>query len=764
MGKSFLWVLVISLLCQTGLRAQVADSVDVLDYDICLDLSQVTSCRGEATLSMKLLRPCQTIGLSLIGTVDSVEVAGTAVSNPDLGALPVAGIAVGQVFMVHVWYSPSGYVEGYGFGGLHLSNGLAYNLGVGFDTDPHPIGRAWFPCRDNFHDKATYTLRVKTKAGWTAECGGIRQSVSTDSTGCENSVWRIDQQIPTYLASISQANWNRFQDTITSVYGNYPLTIGYRSGSRGAIIRAFEELDSVVPMFERCFGPYRWGRIGYIATPKGSMEHTNNIALVADFVSSMTEPAQTTIAHELGHAWFGNLITCADEGDMWINEGGASFTSEVAMEAVKGREASDEYYQRYLEKVLRTNHIADGSYLALHGIPHRHTYGSTAYEKGWMVWHSLRGFLGEERFYNALRTLMERCAFGTLDAYQLRDSLSLYSGVDLTDFFNFHVFSSGFVDYHVEMTDVSDEGATVRVRQQAVATSQTLNNNRVPVAIYGYVNERLDSVKRWVEFEGMESSATYEGLPFRPAFCMIDCDYEISDAAIVAGLRLAGYGDPVPLHMAHVKVGSKTMIDVRVEHHMAPAMGDLPGGVIRRAGRYWMLRGNWGVADSVELWFRHVRTGYVNGGYPYLDQGFYFTAASVDSLGLFYRPNSSSPWVLVSRNHTGDANEGWMGGRGLLPGEYTLAVVDFEHLAISHPTPVEVQLFPNPLSQGQPLTVEVDSPEPFTVSIFDAGGRQVWQKEGCRSGEKMNPRLAKGTYFVRIENNFISLQSKLIQL
>ena len=120
--------------------------------------------------------------------------------------------------------------------------------------------------------------------------------------------------------------------------------------------------------------------------------------------------------------------------------------------------------------------------------------------------------------------------------------------------------------------------------------------------------------------------------------------------------------------------------------------------------------------------------------------------------------------MLVSRNHTGDANEGWMGGRGLLPGEYTLAVVDFEHLAISHPTPVEVQLFPNPLSQGQPLTVEVDSPEPFTVSIFDAGGRQVWQKEGCRSGEKINPRLAKGTYFVRIENNFISLQSKLIQL
>jgi hypothetical protein len=79
------------------------------------------------------------------------------------------------------------------------------------------------------------------------------------------------------------------------------------------VSQTFALLDNVVPMFEQCFGPYRWGRIGYIATPKGSMEHTNNIALVADFVSSMTEPAQTTIAHELGHAWFGNLITCADD-------------------------------------------------------------------------------------------------------------------------------------------------------------------------------------------------------------------------------------------------------------------------------------------------------------------------------------------------------------------------------------------------------------------------------------------------------------------
>ncbi len=757
-------LLILTSLCGTVVRAQMQDSVDVLDYDISLDLSQAAPCPGDATVSMKLLRPCASIGLSLIGTVDSVEVAGVAVNNPDLEALPTAGIAVGQEFTVRVWYHVTGYVEPLDLGGLHLNNNMSYNFGASFEPDPHPFGRAWFPCRDNFHDKATYTLRMKTKAGWTAECSGIRQSVSTDSDGCESSVWRIAQPIPTYIASISQANWTRIQDTISSLYGDYPLTIGYTSAARGLVIRAFAQLDSVVPMFERCFGPYRWGRIGYIGTTQGSMEHVNNIALYSGFISAISEAAQTTIAHELGHAWFGNLVTCATEGDMWINEGGASFTAEVGMEAVKGRAASNEYYQRYLEAVLRTTHIEDDGYRALHGIPHQYTYGHTSYKKGWMVWHTLRGYLGEELFYSSLRTLMERCAFGTLDAYQLRDSLSLYTGVDLTDFFNFHVFSPGFVDYHVEMTDVSENAATIRVRQQTVATSQTVNTNRVPVAIYGYIDERLDSVKRWVEFEGLEGSASFIGLPFRPAFCMIDCDYEISDAAIVAGLHHFGYEEPVARHLAHVKVDSEGDVDIRIEHHMAPATGDLPGGVVRRANRYWMLRGNWDIADSVDLWFRYVRTGYTDGAYPNLDRGFYSKAATADSLGLFYRPNSSSPWTLVSRTRSGNANEGWLVGRGVLPGEYTLAVVDFEHLSINQSSPVDIQLFPNPLGQGESLTVEVDSDEPFTVTVFDAGGRQVWQKMGCRNGQKMTPCLAKGTYFVRIENNFISLQSKLIQL
>ena len=758
------------MLCPFAAGAQVADSVDAIDYDLTLDLSSGNRLCGHAVVTLRMLRECATVGLMLEATTDSVKVDGATVADAALWAVPTAGVAAGDTVRVEVWYRTTGYVEPGGWGGLYLGSSLGYNLGVGFASNPHVIGRALFPCRDNFTDKATYTLRVTTKAGWTAECGGTRLSAEVDSTGCEHSVWRIGQPTPTYLVSVSQAAWQRVQDTVASLYGDYPLTLGYRTGTEADVRSAFAELDSVVPMYERCFGPYRWGRIGYIATPKGSMEHVNNIALQSSFATSLSERAQTTIAHELGHAWFGNLLTCTTDADMWINEGGASFCSEVAMESVLGREASDDYYQRNLEAVLRTTHSTDGAYRALHGLPLHLTYGSTTYDKGWMVWHSLRGYLGEEAFYGAMNRLMASCAFGNIDAEGLRDSLSLYTGVDLEDFFRFHVFSPGFVDYHVEM-DTPEDGClstspSLHLHQQSVGTDAHVEFNRVPVTFYARPGYDSTVCKRTILFEGTDAYEMTD-LPFVPAFCVLDADCELSDAATVACQQTEGEGTLHTLESEHAIVGTHHATTVCVEHHWGKPMGEMPEGVVRTAQRYWMVRGDWQREAADQGMFRYVRT-HSNNTYNGLDRGFIESREAVDSLALLYRRGGTEAWTVVSRQRTGNYDSGFLtagGGAGTLaPGEYTLAVVDPQAVGIAEAATPFSELFPNPLAPGQALTVEVDTEEPFSLTILDAGGRPVWEKTGCHSGEKMNPALAKGTYFVRIENNFISLQSKLIQL
>lgn len=762
-------ILLATIFC-LPVAAQTTDSVDVLDYDVAVDLSQGKPFPGDATLTMKLTRPCNSISLSLRGTLDSLWVNGTAVSNPSLAAIPTAGIMAGTTFTVRACYHGSGYVEPqpYAFGGFHFDNNISYNLGVGFNNNPHVMGNVLMPCRDNFHDKATYTLRVHTRTGWTAECSGALQSRTVTDDGAENSVWRIAQPVCTYLVGVSQAEWRRNYRDIHSVYGTYPLTMGYTVQDSANVLRAFAELDSVVPMFERCFGPYRWGRIGYIATPKGSMEHVTNIALDRSFIASTSERAQSTIAHELAHAWFGNLLTCSTEFDMWFNEGGASFCSEVAMESVSGRTASNKYYQTNLESVIRSTHKTDNAYRALSPMPHNFTYGSTSYDKGWMVWHSLRGYLGDSLFYAAVSRLMERKAFGSVNAYDVRDSLSLYTGVNLTDFFNFHIFSPGFVDYHVDahFNEETPRQAHVVIRQQSVGTDNLMLSNRVPVTFFSHSGEQY---KRWIAFHGHDTSLTVE-LPFdNPAYCVLDYDMEFSDAATLAEFTL-GANLPDMAILTHFRLAYDNEelqgSPVVVEHHWGiPAEAAALEGVVRTANRYWIVRAPHHRMEGVRGSFRYMRSAYTSSNYSYLDDGFYNQPASLDSIVLLYRRNGDSPWTALPHTRNGNNNDGYLVVNDLPAGEYTIAIADTNVLGITATSrDQQPHLFPNPVHLGQPFTIDIPTEESFTMSLFDAAGHRVWRKQGLRNGMKISPQLPAGTYLVTIKNKFVSLQSKLVVL
>lgn len=728
--------------------AQVTDSVDVMDYDLTLDLSEGAPFAGKAVLTVQLERPLATMTLQLMGTVDSIAIDGTISPTTDLAQIPVGGFAAGQPFLLTVWYHGSNYVENYGWGGFHFDRDMSYNLGVAFNEDPHTIGRAMFPCRDNFTDKATYTLRVTTREGWTAECGGIQQSRTLDSVGREHTVWRIGHPTPTYLVSVSQADYHKIHTTA----GGYPLTLGFTIQDSARVAETFRQLDTIVPMFERCFGPYRWERIGYIATQKGSMEHVNNIALSRSFMANPSSPyGRITIPHELGHAWFGNLVTCRTEGDMWFNEGGASFTSEVAREATSGRRASTLFYQENLESVIRTAHLTDGGWLPLSPMPHSLTYGTTTYDKGALVWHSLRGYLGDEVFYAAMRRLFSDKAFDNVDAAEVRDSLASYTGVDLDGFFDFHVFGAGFVDYNIEMLGTD----SLRIRQQGVGTTALMRQSRVPVTFVGADGE---TEKRWYTFSCADTVTHIGELPFPVSYCMLDRDCDISDAATRGDTTFTANGQ-ANFPVAHFTAKASALsnpVSVHVEHHWGKPYGlDTVDGVMRTPLRYWTVNGSIDHTSGVSGRFFYSRTSD-------LDRGFFDDAASLDSIVLMHRYNSRSPWQCISRAHSSNTEEYFY--CPLRIGEFALAVVDTARVGIADVDCIQLSLFPNPLHKGESLTINAPIEGPYSVTVYTTDGRKAWSKKSCINGKTLRPNLPTGTYLVVIENKYVSLQSKLIQL
>lgn len=761
----------IGILYYTPCKAQT-DTIDILHYNIRLDIGNQTNGEmcGIATLNMKLGTACDSITLDMKPSeIDSVIVAGQPQGYSlrlEKLHIPVMGISPNQPFDIAIHYKKGEYVESYNWGGFHFDNNIHYNLGVAFREYPHNFGRSWFPCRDNFTDRATYRFEITSKPGWSAICSGIKQSQTVNEDQSVTSIWILNQPTPTYLVSVAVAPWRTIERNYQGIDSTYPAIIGFTTQDSASVYEAYEALEDVIPMYERCFGPYKWGRIGYIATPKGSMEHASNIALVSSCMSSMSLPCQSVIAHELSHAWFGNLVCCSASEDMWINEGGATFCEELAREATTDKATANQYYQNNLEMVLRSAHHDEG-YLALHGVtPTNFTYGTTSYNKGATVWHSLRGYLGDSLFYSTMRTFFNNHAFSSIDAYQLRDALSNISGVNLNDFFDFHVFQPGFIHYHIDSIAFDHNNATIRIKYNTVGTECTVRGHRIPIT---YFSSNLEQHKIWIHFDGTDTTITHQ-LPFQATFAVLDYDKEISDACTLEEVALTN-SLPKTLPLTHCKIKATETgagnSRIYVTHHWTkPDHNQYDEGIIRFTNRYWVISGQWAEGSRLQGQFQYSRrTGTSGAGY--LDYGFFNNAETLDSIRLMYRYNSSQPWRAVSSNHGDNNYEDYFTTDNLVPGEYTLAVVDPTLVGIADNMTANkndhFSIYPNP-TKGN-ITINPTNPTTcYKISIFNNEGKRVYKSHKTQGFKLLDLNLQKGTYILHIldNNNHIIQTEKIV--
>lgn len=775
-----LYLIIMVLVCQCEKLAaqQVADSVDVLHYELCADLGKTTPrlMVGDATLTMVKLTDIDTVTLDLQGaTVNGVWVNGDsteyAYNNRFLHFPLTTNIGVGDTFSVRVLYRTSGYVENYGFGGLHMDNGLYYNLGAAISANPHPMGRTVLPCRDNFHDKATYRLTVTTAPGWRSVCSGQLQSNTINADSSSTAVWNLQEDIPTYILSLSAAPFSIIRDTVAgdstlrSAIGeniNIPVSIGYLNKDSSQVAQAFEMLHDVVPAFERHFGPYRWHTIGYIGTPWGSMEHANNIHLTGQCIASIAPACQSTAIHEFAHSWFGNLITCRTADDMWFNEGGASFCEEVGFETAYDKATANNYFREKMDRTQRTAHEDDGGWYPLYAQSWQNVYGTTTYQKGACVWHSLRSYLGDTLFYASMRTFFLRNAFGTISSQNFRDSLSAISGINLTDFFQFHVFTPGFQDFDIEtMRNTATNTYQLSLRQTLRGTTVLGKSCKVPVTFF---DKNLHAVKRTFFVSGNyvgedTSQFTISSLPFTPAFAVVDLDKDYGYAGNADTITLATKGNhamPLCHFTANVHSLGDSTVFLAVTHHFTephtPTESRNPG-IVRTTQRYWTIDGLL-PGNSLIYGFFYYHINGTNESDAHLDDEVCLRATSFDSLQLLYRPNATSPWQAIGSRHNGNNSSGYFYTTRLRRGEYTIGIVDTATLdintgATSSSLPAGATFSPNP-SEGSFIIHTNNIQNNFTVEIRNAQGTLVYEQDECHNDSIINAGLQKGVYVVTL--------------
>lgn len=713
--------------------ALTGDTIHVKKYSLSLDSIDYTKqrIRGHATLVIEpKLNGVNNITLSLLKlTIDSITSGGQLLSftynDTTIRITPLSALNLGDTLVLTVYYGGKPQLDAK-FGGFYFNGVYAFNIGVGFAADPHPIGRYWFPCIDEFTDKSVYDFHIVTDSAYKAFCNGNLDSVIYNGNGMATWHWTINELIPSYLAAVAVAPFT----TLKYTYQGIPVEIACLPSDVPATVSAFAHLDSCLMFFMRMYGAYPWNKVGYVAVPftGGAMEHATSIHIGKIFVSPAFE---TTWAHELSHMWWGDKVTCTTEQDMWLNEGTAVANEHLFTELFYGTQAYKTAIRSNLRQVLQFSHVVDGGYHALNAVPHAYTYGRTVYLKGASIVHTLRKYMGDSAFFQGARSYMNNLAYGNASSADFRDQLSSATGIPLTTFFNDWVFTAGFPHFAVDSFKTVANGSKFNV---TVYTRQKQKGNThiytMPVECT-FSNGVVDTTVTML-INAATNSFTYT-LNFSPLRTTIDKDDKMADA-IIADERILNATGNTPFAESVGNVNVKTVgagpSVVRIEHNFV-APDDFKNIKGIRVSDYHYFR----VDGVFQTGFLAAATFFYNGslnpGGGYLDNT--LITGKEDSLVLLYRTGTTDDWHIVTAataNYGGSRTDkiGNFTVDTLKKGEYAFGYKKY-NVGINEADNAKsflLQAYPNPTAEGCTIGFTLPPGKKGKIQIHNQLGQNVF--------------------------------------
>jgi len=513
------------------------DSIDVLNYTINLDFTDMLlkQIKGNTEIRfVPLFDHTSIIKFDFEGlSTDEVKMNGKSlkfIQTPNILSIHTElELTTNDTITLSVVYHGTPKHDKY-WGGFFIDKNFAYNYGVGMEASPPNYGRVWYPCIDNFTDRAYYDYYIKTDKNYKAACPGILQSSVSQDDGTIIYHWKLNQSIPSYLSSVAVGDYHIIKDTVKGVERIIPIEIYVNSGQETSARKTFENLKSFFHSFEYRFGPYNWDKIGYVSTPfeQGAMEHATNIAYGQ--YCNQTSDCESTLAHELSHHWFGNLVTCHSEKDMWLNEGWARYCEAIYYEYKDGSVAYKNQIRNNHFEVLTWVHLNSNSFGSLYGMPHDDTYGRVVYDKGGDIAHTLRGQLGDSLFFSALKAYFKVFAFKDISVSDFKDFLIENTQTDLNAFFEFWIYDKGFPhfslnNYIIEKKDGLYE-LKLEIIQQLLNTDKFSKSTKLEI---GVLDKDMNMTIFPVVIEGEILTKTLI-LSFDPIMILIDPNEKVSDA------------------------------------------------------------------------------------------------------------------------------------------------------------------------------------------------------------------------------------------
>jgi len=362
-----------------------------------------------------------------------------------------AGLEPGDDLAVRIRYKARPNTGLYFFAETKSKTAEAWNFGEG--------GRHynWLPMYNDTNERFAVDFRITVDQPYVVLGNGTQQETIRNRDGSQTFHWQQDEQIPNYLLALNIGVFVEVPLADAEVgQRKIPLSVWTHAGDEDSAAFSFGKTPQMVEYFSDLLGyDYVWPKYDQITLRNfwGAMETTSMVGFTEGalhYEGGLTDDApqldeafpewttEDTIAHELAHHWFGDLITCRSIASLWLNESFASYMHTLWNGHAYGEDDLTyqrwRYLQSYLDYIKRTGEVRPLEYFNYDVSDDMYTTEIT-YWKGALVLHLLRHVLGDRDFYRGVNGYIETHAFSEVDSFDFQRSMEQVSGGDLQWFF-----------------------------------------------------------------------------------------------------------------------------------------------------------------------------------------------------------------------------------------------------------------------------------------------------------------------------------------
>lgn len=371
----------------------------------------------------------------------------------------------------------------------------------------------WFPTIDSPNQKTTQEISISVPNKFITLSNGLLLKQTENKDGTRTDYWKLEQKHAPYLFFMGIGEYSIVKDTWKNIAVDYYVEKEYEPYAKEIFGLTPEMLD----FYSDYTGvSYVWPKYAQIVGRdyvSGAMENTTAVIhgeMVYQTSGQLIDKNtwESTIAHELFHHWFGDLVTTESWSNLTVNESFANYSEYLWFEYKYGSDEADAHLHKDVNSYFSGgNELKD--LVRFHYNSREDMFDLVSYNKGGAILHMLRSYIGDAAFKEGLKLYLNDNIYGTAEAHHLRLALEEVTGKDLNWFFNQWYYSNGHPK--LDITYAYSEVANL----VTVNIKQTQNNKfDFPLAIDVYEGAKPKRYEVWVDEKEKTFSFKYAKKPF----------------------------------------------------------------------------------------------------------------------------------------------------------------------------------------------------------------------------------------------------------